>query len=226
MPVKRAYRQICGVARALDLVGERWSLLVVRELLLGPKRFTDLRDGLPGASPNALTERLTELTAAGILRRRRLPPPSASWVYELTDWGRELEPIVLALGTWALYTPPTAEQTFVSLDSLMLTIRTYYRPSTNISVEPLTIGVRIEDRNQEFGIWLDADGTVRVEHAPPERPDTVITATADDLLHALGKPREQLSQGAAKITIIGNEAGTCDLLSRVVAPRPDEIQEE
>src|SRR5271167_1726439 len=96
----RTYHQICPVARALDVIGERWALLVVRELLLGPKRFTDLRAGMPNLSPDVLSQRLRELEQAGVLRRDRLPPPIASQVYELTDWGRELEPVVLGLGRW------------------------------------------------------------------------------------------------------------------------------
>jgi DNA-binding HxlR family transcriptional regulator len=96
----RTYGDPCGIARALDVVGERWALLVVRELLLGPKRFTDLRTGLPGASQNVLAQRLRELEQARVVRRRRLPPPARIWVYELTEWGLELEPVVLALGRW------------------------------------------------------------------------------------------------------------------------------
>src|SRR6187401_1310870 len=102
---KRTYGDRCGVARALDLVGERWALLVVRELLLGPKRFTDLRAGLPGLSPDVLSQRLRELEQAGILARRTLPPPAASQVYELTDRGHELRPVVLALGRWGSRAP-------------------------------------------------------------------------------------------------------------------------
>src|SRR3954449_3642338 len=100
MATKRTYGDRCGVARALDVVGERWALLVVRELLLGPKRFTDLRAGLPHVSPNVLSQRLRELEEAGIVRRRKLPPPAGSRVYELTEWGEELEPIVTRLGAW------------------------------------------------------------------------------------------------------------------------------
>jgi len=96
----RSYGQYCGIARALDLVGERWALLVVRELLLGPRRFTDLRGGLPGVSTNVLAARLRRLERDGIVRRTVLPPPAASAVYELTEYGRELEPPLLALGRW------------------------------------------------------------------------------------------------------------------------------
>src|SRR3954463_11247728 len=94
---KRTYGDRCGVARALDLVGERWALLVVRELLLGPKRFTDLRAGLPNVTPDVLSQRLRDLERIGAVRRRTLPPPAGSRVYELTDWGHELEPLVLGL---------------------------------------------------------------------------------------------------------------------------------
>src|ERR1700739_2203218 len=98
MSKRRHYRDRCGVARALDVVGERWALLVVRELLLGPKRFTDLRAGLPRLGPDILSQRLRELEDAGVVRRDQLPPPAGSRVYRLTDWGRELEPVVLGLG--------------------------------------------------------------------------------------------------------------------------------
>src|SRR5215217_4721087 len=105
MSGKRSYEDGCATAHALDLVGERWALLVVRELLLGPKRFTDLRAGLPGISPNVLTQRLHDLEQFAIVRRRKLPPPFGSWVYELTDWGRQLEPVIIQLGRWGARSP-------------------------------------------------------------------------------------------------------------------------
>src|SRR5882762_9131790 len=102
---KRTYGDACGIARALDVVGERWALLVVRELLLGPKRFTDLRAGLPNVSPDVLSQRLRELESAGLVRRRKLAPPAGSRVYDLTDRGHQLEPVVLALGRWGSTAP-------------------------------------------------------------------------------------------------------------------------
>src|ERR1700759_3416728 len=105
MPTIRTYGDACGIARALDVVGERWALLVIRELLLGPQRFTDLRRAPPGASSNMLTDRLRELESTLVVGRRHLPPPAASTVYELTPSGRELEPIILALGGWGLRGP-------------------------------------------------------------------------------------------------------------------------
>ena len=95
---RRSYDDACGAAHALDLVGERWALLVMRELMLGPKRFSDLRADLPGISANVLTQRLEGLQDAGVLRRRKLPPPASVQAYELTPWGYESEPIFQALG--------------------------------------------------------------------------------------------------------------------------------
>lgn len=99
---KRSYNQYCAIARALDIVGERWTLLVVRELLTGPKRFKDLLEGLPGIGTNLLTTRLKDLERYGVVRRTTLPPPAASKVYELTELGRSLEPVIAALGRWGL----------------------------------------------------------------------------------------------------------------------------
>ena len=116
----RSYEDGCAAAHALDLIGERWALLVVRELLLGPKRFTDLRAGLPGISPNVLSQRLDELERVGVVRRRRLLPPAASWVYDLTPWGQELEPIILQLGRWGARSPlrcPSALSPFATRGS-------------------------------------------------------------------------------------------------------------
>jgi DNA-binding HxlR family transcriptional regulator len=97
---KRTYADSCGIARALDIVGERWALLIVRELIHGPKRFTDLRTGLPRVGPDMLAARLRELEDANVVRRDTLPPPAASRVYELTEWGAELAPVLVALGRW------------------------------------------------------------------------------------------------------------------------------
>jgi len=99
---KRSYNQYCAVARALDVVGERWTLLIVRELLTGPRRFKDLLEGLPGIGTNLLAARLKDLERYGVVRRATLPPPAASKVYELTELGRSLEPVIAALGRWGL----------------------------------------------------------------------------------------------------------------------------
>src|SRR3954468_19847918 len=118
----------CGIAHATELLGQRWALIVIRELLLGPKRFTDLRTGIPDISPNVLGQRLRELESAGIVRRRRLVPPAAAQVYELTDWGRELQPAVLALGRWASHSPSFPAGVAMGPDSLVLALKTTFQP--------------------------------------------------------------------------------------------------
>jgi DNA-binding HxlR family transcriptional regulator len=128
MATMRTYDDGCAAAHALDLVGERWALLVVRELLLGPKRFTDLRSGLPHASPNVLAQRLRDLEAAGVVRRGKLPPPAASKIYELTEWGRDLEPVIIALGKWGVRSPAKPPDAELSVDSLILSFRTMFDP--------------------------------------------------------------------------------------------------
>ncbi|MFD6635707.1 winged helix-turn-helix transcriptional regulator [Micromonospora chalcea] len=124
----RVYDDPCGLARALNLVGDRWALLVVRELLLGPKRFTDLRRGLPGASQSMLTARLAELEEAGVVRRRRLGPPAGVRAYELTEWGRDLEPALLGLARWGSRSPLTSSAQ-LSVDALALAMRTTFDPA-------------------------------------------------------------------------------------------------
>src|SRR5215212_3735602 len=126
---RRSYEDACGAAHALDLVGERWALLVMRELMLGPKRFTDLRADLPGISANVLTQRLEGLEAAGVLVRRKLPPPASVQVYELTPWGYESEPVLQALGRWAVRSPRHDPSLPLSAVSLMLSFRTMLDPA-------------------------------------------------------------------------------------------------
>jgi DNA-binding HxlR family transcriptional regulator len=128
MATNRSYGDACRFAHALDLVGERWALLVVRELLLGPKRFTDLRNGLPNASTNILAERLRALEKNGVIGRRRLPPPAAASVYELTEWGLELEPIVTRLGAWGARSPAQPGSREIGADSIVLALRSLFDP--------------------------------------------------------------------------------------------------
>jgi DNA-binding HxlR family transcriptional regulator len=126
MADRRSYGDSCGIARALDLTGERWALLIVRELLLGPKRFTDLRAGLPGVSTDVLAQRLRELEGGGLVRRRKLPPPAAARVYELMPRGAELEPVLLALGRWGSRVPLPSASTALSPDALAVALKTMF----------------------------------------------------------------------------------------------------
>ncbi|MGI8845201.1 MAG: winged helix-turn-helix transcriptional regulator [Thermoleophilaceae bacterium] len=129
MTGKRTYHDACGIARALDIVGERWAILVVRELLLGPKRFTDIRAGLPSLSSDVLAQRLRDLEASGVVTQRRLPPPAASKVYELTAMGAALEPALAALGRWGgANAPAPAEGAGMSVDAHILHLTTLFDP--------------------------------------------------------------------------------------------------
>jgi DNA-binding HxlR family transcriptional regulator len=128
MATMRTYGDRCGVARALDVIGERWALLVVRELVLGPKRFSDLRAGLRGVAPDVLSQRLRELEAAGVLRRATLPPPSGARVYELTEWGQELEPLVLGLGRWGSRAPFPGGEAELGPDAFVIALKTLFDP--------------------------------------------------------------------------------------------------
>ncbi|MGE4335299.1 MAG: winged helix-turn-helix transcriptional regulator, partial [Pigmentiphaga sp.] len=129
MAKKRSYDDGCAAAHALDLIGERWALLVARELMFGPKRFSGLKADLRTITPNVLAQRLDDLEAAGIVVRRRLPPPAASWVYELTPWGRKLEPVLRELGRWAAQSPTLPQGRPISATSLILSLRTLFDPA-------------------------------------------------------------------------------------------------
>jgi DNA-binding HxlR family transcriptional regulator len=161
----------CGIAHASELLGQRWALLVVRELLLGPKRFTDLRTGLPDISPNVLGQRLRELEESGIVQRRKLAPPAAAQVYELTEWGMELEPAVLSLGRWASHSPSFPLGAEMGADSLVLALKTAFRPEKGDGLEatyelwlgeiPFKVAVKEGGFDAERGEAEGADATIR-----------------------------------------------------------------
>src|SRR6476661_13043 len=123
---RRVYDDACGTAHGLELIGERWALLVLRELMLGPRRFSQLRADLPGISANVLTQRLGELEARGLVVKKKLPPPANVQVYEATEWGLEAEPIVQALGRWAARSPRHDPTLPISGVSILLSVRTMF----------------------------------------------------------------------------------------------------
>ena len=131
MPASRHYDDPCGIARALDVVGDRWAILVVRELIFGPKRFVQLRSGLRGVSPNVLSQRLRDLEEAGVVRREVLDPPASVAVYELTGRGRALEPVLLELGRWGSQ-EPVAAGAEMSISALLLALKTVFDPAAAI----------------------------------------------------------------------------------------------
>jgi DNA-binding HxlR family transcriptional regulator len=173
----RSYDDGCGIAHGLDLIGERWALLVVRELLLGPKRFIDLRAGLPGVSPNVLSQRLRELETAGVIRRGKLPPPAGSRVYELTDWGRELEGIVIALGRWASRSPSRRPDAPMGTDSILLALRALFDPG---AAEALDASYELKLGEERFRVDV-ADGALVVARGGAEHPELTIETDPETL---------------------------------------------
>ena len=185
MAGRRKYNNGCAVAHALDLVGERWALLVVRDLVLGPKRFTDLLAGLPGASPDVLTQRLRELTEAGVVDRRRLSPPAASWVYELTPWGAELAPVLLGLAQWASRSPTMRYDAPLGTDSLMLSLQALFDGPAAADLGA-TIAVHLGDERFQLHI---ADGELAVTRGELDDPDAVLDTDQTTLLSLLRTDR-------------------------------------
>jgi DNA-binding HxlR family transcriptional regulator len=141
---KRWYEDACGLAHALDLVGERWALLVMRELMFGPRRFSELRADLPGISANVLTQRLTELEWRGLVRKAQLPPPASVQVYEATEWGHEAAPVIRALGKWAVRSPCHDPGLFVSSVSIMMSMQTMFDAARAMGLDG-RVGFRFGD---------------------------------------------------------------------------------
>ena len=200
MATNRRYGDGCAIATALDHVGERWALLVVRELLLGPKRFTDLQDGLPGAGSKVLAQRLRDLEDAGVVRRRALPPPAASQVYELTEWGARLDAAVVALGRWGADAPEPSEGD-VSADSAMLRLRSLFSPQ---SERPWTATYEVRLGRDRFTIQVVDGQLVGMGRGEPhDRADAVIDCDPGTLARILGVGRalaEAVDDGRLAIT--------------------------
>jgi DNA-binding HxlR family transcriptional regulator/putative sterol carrier protein len=204
MATMRTYGDGCPIARALDFVGERWALLVVRELLLGPKRYTDLRRGLPNASPNVLSERLRELERAGVVRRRKLPPPAGARVYELTDWGLELEEIVTSLGRWGARSPaPPSDAPIVSADSVVLALRARFDAG---AADGLRADYELRLGEDRFRVEV-ADGEIEAARGSADHADATIDTDPDTLSAVLWGGRSLAdAQRSGTMTIDGDEA--------------------
>ncbi len=205
---RRTYGDPCGVARALDAIGERWALLVVRELLLGPKRFTALHRGLGGASQNVLAQRLRELEAAGIVRRRRLGPPAGSWAYELTELGAELEPVLVALGRWGRGRPMTADAE-LSVDALVLALQTTFDPDAAGDLEA-SLDLQVDDDRLEVAV---AGGQLSVARTSPKDPDATLRTDVPTLRElAFRKRRLDEAAAAGAVALDGDGAAVQRLL--------------
>jgi DNA-binding HxlR family transcriptional regulator len=176
----RSYGKYCGVAHALELVGERWAIVLVSDLIRGPKRFTDLQRGQPRIPSNVLSARLKELEDAGVIRRRVLPRPASGVGYELTEYGRELEDIVLRLGLWgAKSMPEPRPDEVVTADTLILALRSTFRPE---AARDLQAGYEL--RFGEIVVHARVDqGALEVDEGPLADPDLVLET--DVTLHPL-----------------------------------------
>lgn len=206
----RTYAQHCGIAHALDVIGERWALLVVRDLLPWPKRFTDLRRGLPRIPTNVLSARLKELEQAGVVRRRVLPRPSGAVVYELTEYGRELEPIMVQLLVWGskLLGEPRPEDT-TSASSLALGLHIAFRADAARDLRA-SYELRVGD---DVAVHLTIDrGDLTIAEGPD--PDADLRIETDLRLGAILRgeltPADARASGAVRIT------GDAGLLDRFV----------
>jgi DNA-binding HxlR family transcriptional regulator len=215
MPIARRYDDPCGIARALDVVGDRWALLVVRELLFGPKRFLQLRTGLHGVSPNVLSQRLRDLEDAGLVRRDVLEPPASVAVYELTDRGRALEPVLIELGRWGSQEPVTTDRE-LSVSALMVALKTVFDPAAGADA---VYGLRID------GQWFRLAVTGRsidITSGRPARP-TVTFDTDAATLRAVAFGREPVTtaEREGRLTVHGDRdaAGRFPRLFNVPAPR-------
>ena len=201
----KRYEQYCPMAHALDLVGERWALLVVRELMHGPKRYTDLAEHLPGIGTNILASRLRDLEACGVITKRTLPPPAASRVYELTEYGRGLRPAIRELALWGARSlgPPTAE------DELF---EGWLANAVDIVLAPLAPPGRFEFRvGDEVASLVDGEAASE----PTEDPDVVVEGDPEGIYHMFVDRRLDL------VTVHGDRRLLEQLLD--AAPTPVEL---
>lgn len=185
MAGKRSYGDPCGIARALDVVGERWALLVVRELVLGPKRFTDLRAHLPGIATDVLSQRLRQLQQAGILRATTLPAPATGQAYELTERGHALEPVLHALGRWGSQESFAAAQHEMTVDAFAVALSTVFEPS---SADGLVATVVLDLEGDRVVAQVDG-GELGISRGPAGQPDARIESSVAALREVLWRGR-------------------------------------
>ncbi len=208
--IDRSYGQYCALAQALDLIGERWTILIIRELLVGPRRFKDLLEGLPNISTNLLSERLKKLELENILIKHRLPPPADVDVYELTSLGQSLEESFLALSRWGVQVlSPLPEELHSSLGSEALKLRTLFNPELAKDIEE-SYELHIDNNVMIVSIQ---NGTLNIEQGSAKKPDLV--------LHTGAKAYAELLIGelSVKETLLGGQLhfeGDREVLERFV----------
>ena len=217
MAGKRSYGDPCGIARALDVVGERWALLVVRELVLGPKRFTDLRSHLPGIATDVLAQRLRQLEQAGVLRQVPLPPPAAGKVYELTARGHELEPVLHALGRWGTREGFGAVTHDLSIDAFAVALSTVFEPSRPDGIDT-TVALVVDGDTLVATVHA---GAIEIRRGTVEQPDATIEGSIAGLREVLwrGRPLAEAEADGA-VTIGGSRSVARRLLKLLGLPTP------
>ena len=215
---KRWYDDACGTAFALDMIGERWSILIMRELMFGPRRFNELRADLPGISANILTQRLERLERLQIVQREKLPPPASVQVYGLTEWGYEAEPLVQMLGKWATRHPDHDPTLPLSAASIMMSFRTMIDAERAEGIDA-RIGFRL---GEDGFVVRIRGGDVETRRTPPEHVDLLFECAPTVLAAAVyGDVQMDALEGEGTLRIEGDRA----LAERFVTlfPLPDKI---
>ena len=187
---KRRFDDACGLAHAMELLGERWAMLVLRELAYGPRRFSDLRTDLQGISANVLTQRLTELEARGLVRKTKLPPPAAVQVYEATEWGLEVVPLIANLGKWAARSPLHNPQLRMSHVSVVMSLQTLISPERAKGLDA-RVCFRFGDVNY---VTTVRNGALEVERCDAEECDVTFIGSPSEIAAVIhgGAPFETI----------------------------------
>ena len=200
MSAARRYEDPCGIARALDILGDRWALLVVRELIFGPKRFHQLRSDLHGVSPNVLSQRLRDLEDAGLVRRDVLDPPASVAVYELTDRGRAVEPVLIELGRWGNKEPRPAGRE-MSVSALLLALKTVFDPA---AAADATYALRVN--GQWFTVTVSGRSIDVTAGRPKQATVTFDTDVATLRAVAFGREPVSAAERDGRLTVSGDRA--------------------
>jgi DNA-binding HxlR family transcriptional regulator len=215
-PKRRSYRQYCGVARALDLVGERWTLLIVRDLLLGPRRYSDLLRALPGVTTNLLAKRLQDMTAAGIVSRTELPPPASVPVYALTPAGEALQPVVMELGRWGgrfLGAPRRGDR--LDVGWALLSAKRRYKGGLSGVLDVCT------DEGRKFELVFDPR-QLHVHERPASRADAIVRGPSEAIRVAFASPNaDEAERAAARLTIEGHAEMWRNVLAALERQAPE-----
>ncbi len=209
----RQYDDPCGIARALDVIGDRWALLVVRELILGPKRFAQLRTGLR-ASPNVLSQRLRDLEAAGVVRRGMLGPPASVAVYELTDRGHALEPVLLELGRWGSQEPMRTSRELTT-DAFLVALKTAFDPS---ATEGQHARYELDIDGETFTV-IASDGSLDINRGSFGHPAVCLRGDVATM-RAIAFGREPIADAelAGRLTVTGDR-GLAERFTRMFPVR-------